>query len=71
MSNKLVKKKKNNVDVLLVSYDDQSNDEPIMIVGRKRSNGSIDIVNAFQGEEAVDFYNALTTVINKEEKDEN
>lgn len=66
MSNKLVKKK-NNVDVLLVSYDDQSNDEPIMIVGRKRPNGSIDIVNAFQGEEAVDFYNALTTVVNKEE----
>ena len=70
MSNKLVKKK-NNVDVLLVSYDAHSNDEPIMIVGRKRSNGSIDIVNAFQGEEAVDFYNALTTVVNKEEKDGN
>ena len=70
MSNKLVKKK-NNVDVLLVSYDAYSNDEPIMIVGRKRPNGSIDIVNAFQGEEAIDFYNALTTVVNKEEKDGN
>ena len=70
MSNKLVKKK-NDVDVLLVSFDVYSNDEPIMIVGRKRSNGSIDIVNAFQGEEAVDFYNALTTVVNKEEKDGN
>lgn len=65
MSNKLVKKK-NDVDVLLVSFDAHSNDEPIMIVGRKRSNESIDIVNAFQGEEAVDFYNALTTVIKKE-----
>ena len=46
MSNKLVKKK-NDVDVLLVSFDAHSNDEPIMIVGRKRQNGSIDIVNAF------------------------
>lgn len=69
MSNKLVKKK-NDVDVLLVSFDAHSNDEPIMIVGRKRQNGSIDIVNAFQGEEAIDFYNALTTVVNKEEENE-
>ena len=66
MSNKLVKKK-NDVDVLLVSFDAHSNDEPIMIVGRKKAGCSIDIVNAFQGEEAVDFYNALTTVVKKEE----
>lgn len=45
---------------ILVSYDDQSNDEPILIVGKKRMNQSVEIVNAFQGMEASAIYRKLT-----------
>lgn len=50
------------IDSVIVSYDNQSNDEPILIVGRKRKNKSVEIINAFQGDEAVELYNRLTTV---------
>ena len=48
------------IDSIIVSYDDQSNDEPILIVGKKRMNQSVDIVNAFQGLEASAIYRKLT-----------
>lgn len=35
----------------------------VLIVGRKRPNGSTEIVNAFQGEEAVELYTKLTTKV--------
>lgn len=47
---------------MIISFDNQSNDEPIMIVGTKRPNQSIEIINALQGEEAVELYKRLTTV---------
>ena len=47
---------------VIVSYDNQSNDIPILIVGKKRLNQSVEIINAFQGDEAVELYNRLTTV---------
>ena len=47
------------IDSIIVSYDDQSNDEPILIVGKKRMNQSVEIVNAFQGLEASDIYRKL------------
>ena len=47
---------------VIVSYDNQSNDVPILIVGRKRKTQSVDIINAFQGDDAVELYNRLTTV---------
>lgn len=50
------------INSMIISFDDQSNDEPIMIVGTKRMNQSVEIVNAFQGEEAVELYKKLTTV---------
>ena len=46
----------------ILNYDNQSIDIPILIVGRKRSNRSVDIINAFQGDEAVELYNRLITV---------
>ena len=46
----------------VLSYDDQSIDIPILIVGRKRLNQSVEIINAFHGCEAVELYNQLTTV---------
>ena len=44
------------ISSILVSYDDQSNDEPILIVGKKRMNQSVEIINAFQGMEASAMY---------------
>lgn len=47
-------------DVLLISYDDISNDKPVLIVGRKGKRGLTHIVNAFQDEEAEELYKKLT-----------
>lgn len=51
---------------VIISFDDQTNDEPIMIVGTKRMNQSIEIINAFQGDEAIELYKRLTTRKDKE-----
>ena len=48
------------ISSILVSYDDQSNYEPILIVGKKRMNQSVEIINAFQGMEASAMYRKLT-----------
>lgn len=55
---------KKEIDVLLVSYDNISNDKPVLIVGRKGARESVQIVNAFQDEEAEELYKKLT---NKED----
>lgn len=52
---------KKEIDVLLVSYDNVSNDKPVLIVGRKESSGPVKIINAFQDEEAEELYKKLTT----------
>ena len=51
---------KKEIDVLLVSYDNVPNDKPVLIVGRKGKRGSLQIVNAFQDEEAEELYKKLT-----------
>ncbi len=50
-------------DTLLVSIDlvPINSDNLILIVGRKRPNQSVEIVNAFQGEDAIKLYKSLTT----------
>lgn len=41
------------VDSILVSVDfSNKNDTGVMVVGRKRMNQSVEIINAFQGDEA-------------------
>ena len=55
-------------DTLLVSISFSDKDTGVVVVGRKRKNQSIDIVNAFQGEEALDLYKKLVT---KKEKNSN
>lgn len=51
------------IDTLLISINIPTNgDETVLIVGRKKPNESLDIVNAFQGKDAVDIYNQLITV---------
>ena len=49
-------------DCVLVSIDKSNGtDHTVLVVGRKRPNGSVEIVNAFQGQEAIDMYNKLIT----------
>lgn len=53
-------------ECLLVSVDfTQGKDTGVLIVGRQK-NGKVDIVNAFQGQEAIDIYKKLITVKDKE-----
>lgn len=50
-------------DTLLVSIDlSASENNAVLIVGRKKPNQSVEIVNAFDGEEAAALYKKLTTV---------
>ena len=50
-------------DRVLVSFDRESPaSDPTLIVGRKRKNQSVEIINAFQSDEAIELYNRLTTV---------
>lgn len=54
-------------ECLLVSVDfTKGVDTGVLIVGRQK-NGKVDIINAFQGQEAADIYRKLIT-INKKEK---
>ena len=48
-------------DTLLVSIRFSDKDTGVLIVGRKRKNQSIAIVNAFQGDEALELYKKLVT----------
>lgn len=48
-------------DTLLVSISFSDKDTGVLIVGRKRKNQSIEIINAFQGEEALELYKKLVT----------
>lgn len=50
-------------DTLLVSIDSSTDgDGTVLLVGRKRLNESVEIVNAFQGKDAMDLYKQLVTV---------
>lgn len=47
---------------LVIGYDfSNGKDNSVLIVGRKRMNQSMEIINAFQGEEAAWMYKKLTT----------
>ena len=48
-------------DTLLFSISFSDKDTGVLVVGRKRKNQSIEIVNAFQGDEALELYNKLVT----------
>ena len=50
------------VDSILVSVDfSNNNDTGVLIVGRKRMNQSVEIINAFQGDESRELYEKLVT----------
>ena len=50
------------IDTLLIGYDLSPKEENVvLIISRKRPNESVEIVNAFQGEEAKQLYQKLIT----------
>lgn len=51
---------KKGIDVLLVGYDNVTSDKPVLLVGRKGASGLVQIINAFQDEEAEELYKKLT-----------
>ena len=56
-------------EVVLVSYEpSKSEDKAILIVGKKRPNESIEIINAFQGKDANELWKKLITIKEKEKK---
>ena len=60
-----------NSDSFLVGFDcSHSEDKAVLIVGRKEPNESLKIVNAFQGEQAIELYKKLggdyISAVNKE-----
>lgn len=57
---------KNKANTFLVSFDYRHGDIPVLIVGRRGKEKEIDIINAFQGEEAEELYRKLTTNQRKE-----
>lgn len=57
-------------DSILVSVDFDlkgESDTAVLVVGKKKKGKAVDIVNAFQGEEAMELYRKLTGS-GKEEK---
>ena len=54
-------------EVVLVSYEpSKSENKAILIVGTKRPNESIEIINAFQGKDANELWKKLITIKEKE-----
>ena len=53
-------------DTILVSVDfTNGKDLSVMVVGRKRPNQTVEIINALQGKEAEDLYSKLVTPVKK------
>ena len=58
--------KKEIPDTILVSVDfTNGKDLNVMVVGRKRPNQTVEIINALQGKEAEDLYSKLVTPVKK------
>lgn len=58
-------------DSILVSVDFDLKGGPdtaILVVGKKKKGEAVDILNAFQGEEAIELWKRLTGSGKKEEK---
>lgn len=48
-------------DSLIIGVDHANGDNMILIVGRKKPEQNVDIINAFQGKEAKHIYELLIT----------
>ena len=51
--------KKKDSDTLLTGFDHAHGDIAVLIIGRKESDGKVQIVNQFQGKEAEELYKKL------------
>ena len=50
------------VDSLIIGFDSSGGtDCTVLIVGRKKPREAVDIINAFEGEEALELYKKLVT----------
>ena len=59
---------KSTTDSMLIGFNRMlGEDIATVLVGKKRENGSVEIINAFEGEEAIELYEKLITIKNKEE----
>lgn len=47
---------------VIVSFDFRGKDEGVLIVGKQKGLGGIDILNAFEGKDAMGLYKKLVTV---------
>lgn len=57
------------LDTLLVSVNYSEKDGTgVLLVGKKRMNQSVEVINAFQGQEAIDLYKKLITKKEKNAK---
>lgn len=52
----------NKSESLIIGYDESNGrDHTVLIVGRKKKGQVVEVINAFQGEEAYWMYQKLTT----------
>lgn len=52
----------NKSESLIIGYDESNGrDNTVLIVGRKKKGQVVEVINAFQGEEAYWMYQKLTT----------
>lgn len=57
---------KKTADSLLIGYDcSNGKDKTVLIVGRKPLNKPVEIINAFQGDEAEKLWEKLTTKVSR------
>lgn len=53
--------------IISIDWNDETN-TGVLVVGRKRVNKSVDIVNAFSGDEAKELYQRLITKMDGDKK---
>lgn len=53
--------------IVSFSFNDEDPDKSVCIVGERRMNQTMEIVNAFQGSDADDIFRKLTTKKNTDE----
>lgn len=58
----------NTTESVLVAFDVKPGGNKVLLVGKKKKNQAVDIINAFQGEEAQKIWDMLIT--RKEKKDD-
>lgn len=53
--------------IVSFSFNDEDPDKSVCVIGERRMNQSMEIINAFQGKDTDDIFNMLTTKKNTDE----